>query len=282
MSPSPDTTTTRGGPIAGLPMYDWPEVADHVDTLWLEIRRELMRRGIEAPVRLSRPDNLEKIWRDPEMLVGQVCSLNPVRDGLGEVEPLGTIVYEPPAGLPDPEPGSYYAVIVCRLADAGAAGDGLGRFAGRRVASNGTDSHSGYWSLGHHVRSQVADGPLFGEVLFTGSHRRSIRAVAAGSADLAAIDVHSWRLALEHEPAARELAVIDVTDPTAGVACVTAWERAELRGALNDSIDAAIDRVLGTEMAAALHIGGYRRRTLPEFHVVSTRVAETARRPWHR
>ena len=46
------------------------------------------------------------------MIVGQVCSLNPVRDGLGETEVLGTSHYESPAGLPSCGPGEYYSVLV--------------------------------------------------------------------------------------------------------------------------------------------------------------------------
>ncbi len=148
--------------------------------------------------------------------------------------------------------------------------------------SNGTDSQSGYWSLGHHVRGRIADRPLFGPTLFTGSHRAAIQAVADGRADLAAIDVHSWRLAVDYEPASEELAIIDTTEPTPGVVCVTAWERSHLRDLLNDAIAAAVDRLAGTDAAAALHISGYRRRTLPDFHVVSSRVADTTNGPpWH-
>lgn len=270
------------GPVAGLPMYDWPEVAAQVDELWSSIRRELAARGVDAPTELERPEHLEKLWRDPAMLVGQVCALNPVRDGLGEVEPLGTIAYEPPPGLPDPEPGVYYSVLVCRRADVGAdPGFRVDRFRGARIAANGTDSLSGYWSLGHHVREHLGDGPVFGAASFTGSHRASIVAVASGAADLAAIDVHSWRLALEHEPAVADLAVLGTTKPTPGVACATAWERSAQREVLNDAIEAGVDRLVGSHAAATLHVTGYRRRTLPDFHGVATRVAAAARLPWH-
>ena len=67
--------------IAALPMYDWPEVADDVDRLWTAIARELRERRLDAPSQLTRHEDLESVWRDPGLLVGQVCSLNPVRDG---------------------------------------------------------------------------------------------------------------------------------------------------------------------------------------------------------
>ena len=275
--------------IAGLPMYDWPEVAADLDELWSRIAVEAERRGVSVPDAMTRTEHLVTLWRDPSMIVGQVCSLNPVRDGLGETEVLGTIVYEPPAGLPQPEPGSYYSVIVCRADDerradlgAGPATDTVRRFAGATVAANGTDSQSGYWSLGHFVREVVADEPLFGSVLFTGAHRESVIAVADGRADLAAIDVHSWRLALEHEPdAASRLAVIGTTAPTPGVVCVVAWELAHHRSTLNDAIGAAVNSIVGTPIAERLHIGGYRIRVLDEFQVVADQVEAAAHRPWH-
>ena len=36
-------------PVAGLPMYDWPEVRDAVDALWSAIVERLRANGIEAP-----------------------------------------------------------------------------------------------------------------------------------------------------------------------------------------------------------------------------------------
>ena len=226
------------------------------------------------------------------MLLGQVCSLNPVRDGLGETEVVGTLVYDPPPDLPQPEPGSYYSVIVCRDDDPRRPVDGVGtdgattdilRFAGARVAANGTDSQSGYWSLGHFVRDLLVDGPIFGDVTFTGAHRDSVRAVADGTVDLAAIDVHSWRLACEHEPeAADRLAVIGTTEPTPGVVCVVSWELKDRRIDLDRALADAVSRFVDTPAAARLHISGYRSRRLEEFQVVADQVEDAGRHPWHR
>lgn len=275
-------------------MYDWPEVADAVDELWTHIAEAAQRVGIDAPTTLTRRDDLVSLWSDPSMLLGQVCSLNPVRDGLGETEVIGTIVYDPPPTLPQPEPGSYYSVIVCREDDprrpTGTEGVGTAsarsdilRFAGARVAANGTDSQSGYWSLGRFVRDVLDDGPIFGDVLFTGAHRDSVLAVAGGTADLAAIDVHSWLLALEHEPeAADRLCVIGTTDPTPGVVCVVSWELKDRRADLDRALHDAMSRFVGTSAAARLHVSGYRSRRLEEFQVVADRVEDAGRHPWHR
>jgi ABC-type phosphate/phosphonate transport system substrate-binding protein len=274
--------------IAGLPMYDWPEVADALDALWRRVAAGLRARGVDAPDALSHPADPDALWRDPRLVLGQVCSLNPVRDGLGETEVVGTLAYEPPPGLPRCAPGDYYSVVVCRAADAPAPAVAPGdttaveHLAGARLAANGTDSQSGYWSLGHHVRRLVARGPLFGGIAFTGSHRRSIAAVAEGHADLAAIDVHSWRLALAHEAAAAELAVIATTDPTPGVACVVSWELAHLRPRVDAALRDAVTGLAGTDVLDALHVTGYRTRRMDEFGVVADRVAAADKRPWHR
>lgn len=271
-------------------MYDWPEVAGDIDALWSLIGRAAAARRLDVPTQLTRTDDLVSLWRDPSMIIGQVCSLNPVRDGLGETEVLGTIVYDPPIDLPQPEPGSYYSVIVCRRDDTrrgdvghGTATSEVARFEGATIAANGTDSQSGYWSLGHFVRDAVSNEPLFGNAIFTGAHRASVEAVASGRADIAAIDVHSWRLALEHEPdAARELTVIGTTSATPGVVCVVAWELSHLRDELNDAIGAAVDSIRGSEHADRLHISGYRARQLDEFQVVADQVEAAGRVAWHR
>lgn len=266
---------------AALPMYDWPEVGPAVDTFWSLARERLVAAGIEAPVRLTRPDGVDDLWSDRSTVLDQVCSLNPVREGSGTVVPLGTLEYNAPAGLPPCSPGDYYSVIVCRTSDERRHTGDPAAFGGARIAANGTDSQSGYWSLGHHVRLVAAQRPLFGRCMFTGSHRASIRAVAAGSADLAAIDVHSWRLALEYEQAARQLTVVDTTSPTPGVACVTgvAWaDRAEV---ISSCLAGAAEAVAGTPAGRAMRLVGYRARTPDEFGVVTRRVALAAQAPWH-
>lgn len=279
--------------VGGLPMYDWPEVAADVDRLWTTISEAAHDHGVAVPQVMKRTESLIELWGDTSMILGQVCSLNPVRDGLGETEVIGTIVYEPPDGLPDPDPGTYYSVLVARADDprlAGLSSGGIGegaatpsirRFAGATVAANGTDSQSGYWSLGHFVRNHLAEGPIFGRVVFTGAHRESVRAVADGRADVAAIDVHSWRLATEHESASTDLAIIGTTDPTPGVVCVVSWELKRHRAALDAALEDALRSLRGSETASRLHLGGYRSRRLEEFQVVADQVERAARHPWH-
>ena len=56
----------------------------------------------------------------------------------------------------------------------------------------------------------------------TGGHRASIRAVAEGRADVAAIDCRSWQLARRFEPAARELHAVGWTRRSKGLPFICA------------------------------------------------------------
>ena len=126
--------------VAGLPMYDWPEVCDEIDALWTAIAARLCDAGIEAPQSLSRPDRLEDLWTVPDLLLGQACGLDVV-DGLrGRVEVLGSLDY----GIGGCEPGDYRSVLICRADD---DGDDLAAFRGGRVACNGRRSWSGHGAL---------------------------------------------------------------------------------------------------------------------------------------
>ena len=261
-------------------MYDWPEVEPALDRFWCGVRDRLRTEGVTAPQALSRGGAPVELWTDADLVVGQVCALNPVREGAGTVVPIGTLHYVAPTGLPACEPGDYYSVIVCRAGDDRGRDADLTRFAGARLAANGTDSHSGYWSLGHHLHGLVGDAPLLGACRFTGSHRASIRSIAAGEADLAAIDVHSWRLALEHEPAASSLAVIGTTTAAPGVVCITGAASAIHADVIASALADASTDLSGAD-AEALQLAGFRRRDSASFDVVAQRAALAAQRPWH-
>jgi len=87
-------------------------------------------------------------------------------------------------------------------------------------AVNNPRSQSGYAAL-YDAFAGVALGPA----LETGAHRASIRAVAAGRADVAAIDAVAWRLAELFEPAALRVQVLGLTRPTPGLPMITALGR---------------------------------------------------------
>lgn len=199
-------------PRAALPMYDWPEVAEATEALWRALRGGLTGAGIAAPALRDRDEDLWAIWRDPGLVLAQTCGLPYAARLRPQVALLGAPSYD----LPGVAPGAYRSEIVVRADDAAVD---LAALRGRRFAFNGRESQSG-WAAFH---AAVADpAAFFAETLQTGAHRASLRAVASGRADAAAIDAVSWRLALRHEPAAADLRVLASTPQTPGLPFITA------------------------------------------------------------
>ncbi|MBP7241905.1 PhnD/SsuA/transferrin family substrate-binding protein [Amaricoccus sp.] len=197
-------------PVATLPMYDWPEVRDHTNALWAGLRDALRARGLAAPEALSR-DAMH--WTAPALALSQTCAL-PLQLGLSQ---RVTLIGAPDYGHPACPPGYYRSALVVRADDRREAAEEL---AAARFAYNSTDSQSGWGALVAALGRLDPD-----QGLATGAHRDSVRAVAAGKAEVAAIDAQSWRLALAWEPSAAQLRVAGWTRPTPGTPFVTAGGR---------------------------------------------------------
>lgn len=208
------------GPAA-LPMYDMPGIHDHNVRLWQAIRDNLRSHQIAAPDTLTQDVDAFELWRDPNLCLSQTCGLPLVSGLVGDATVLGAFDY----GLDDCEAGQYFSVIV--------AGKHVPETP--RFAYNDSGSQSGYAALKRHM------GPRLGAGVKTGSHVASVRAVAEGHADIAAIDAVTWRLALAYEPAAKQLHVVDRTTPTPGLPLITAPGRdpAPFRAALATAAAAA-------------------------------------------
>lgn len=188
-------------------MYDWPEVRGATDAFWATLRDALCARGLAAPERLNRDATH---WTDPRLALSQTCAL-PYRLSLHK---RVTLIGAPDYGLDGCPPGCFRSVLVARIDD---PREEPAAFSGARFAYNALNSQSGWAAL------QAALGPLPAEAgLRTGAHRASIQAVAAGSAEIAAIDAVSWRLARAWEPAAARLRPIGWTRPTPGLPMITA------------------------------------------------------------
>lgn len=206
--------------IACLPMYDWPERRAETDALWTRLRDALRHHGFHAPDALTRTDDLEGAWLGPDLLLGETCSY-PLETVLrGRVRYVATPVHDAPGcGA-----GTYRSVVI-----APGAGDDMPPPAGRGpalpsrpagpLAANAPDSMSGYVALERDLAMEGLAVP--GDVLWTGSHRASIRAVAGGKADCAAIDCVTWQIAKDHEPAAHDVHVIGWTSERPGLPLIT-------------------------------------------------------------
>jgi ABC-type phosphate/phosphonate transport system substrate-binding protein len=253
-------------------MYDWPEVHDAVDALWAAMAERLRDAGMDAPGSVWRPELSEELWVHPGLLVGETCGFQVVDELRGRVEVLGSF----DRGVDGCEPGDYRSVLVCSDDD---PAEGLEDFRGRTVAVNGHRSQSGYGALVAEIAPLAVDGRFFDGEVTTGSHRGSMRAVADGRADVAAIDEMCWRLGLDHEPAVDRLRIVAWTEPTPAVPLVTSWTNAGLRERLNEAISAAVSD-LDVAVREPLHLYGYRPRPTSDYEVIAERLAAAQLSYW--
>ncbi len=218
-------------------MYDWPEVQWANDAIWAAIAERLRAQGVSASEALDRERDREAVWTDPGLVLSQTCAWPYVTRLIDKVRLVGTPEYDAD-GCAD---GFYSSFLVTRTAE---AGDSLAAFRGRRFALNGRDSLSGFVALRSAMQ---AEGLGEGDVTWveTGSHRESIRAVAGGRADLAAIDSVCWALAGYHEAeAAARLRIVNRTPLRPGLPLITAGRADD---ATVDAIRAAVSDALAAD-----------------------------------
>ncbi len=221
------------GFLAALPMYDWPELRAETDAQWAAMRDRLRAAGIAAPERLTRENmpsgalDLAALWRHPKLLFGQTC-WGPMEAGLAaQVQVVGQPDYS------DCEGGQgelYSSAVVMRGPQAGLQPPADGRAAlplallrGKRFAFNSTDSLSGFLAPGRDLEAMGESLAVFCECIETGGHRASLRAIAEGRADVAAIDCRSWSLFKRLEPnLSARLQVVGWTARRRGLPFITA------------------------------------------------------------
>ena len=167
-------------PRASLGMYPFEPLRPAYDRLWQAVRE----RAAWVPDRLEWDVDLHAQWRDAATVVGYTCGWPLVTElaDLADADRLhvvGTFVF----AIPEADGPTYRSVLVARRP--GTAAD----FVGALAAANGPDSLSGWVSLLHAVHGPGARWQ--GEVLFTGAHVESVRAVHEGRAEVASIDAVS-------------------------------------------------------------------------------------------
>jgi ABC-type phosphate/phosphonate transport system substrate-binding protein len=181
--------------IAALGMYDATAVvAAANDALWAGLRDRLRAAGLDGvPERLTRGGSYADPWLDPRLLLAQTCGFPYVRHLRGRVRLVATPVYGFPGAT-----GSERRSVVVVAADAPFAG--FEDLRGARAAINDPGSNSGANLLAALVAPLARDGRFFGSVTVTGGHRESLAAVAAGRADVSAIDSVTFGLLAAHAP----------------------------------------------------------------------------------
>ena len=221
--------------------------------LWDGLRAYLAADGVDdLPEDLTVPADYETVWLDPHLLLSQTCGY-PLRHRLERrVRYVGTPVYEV-----EGTDGPYYrSAIVVRADDPAGT---LAELRGRRAAYNSVTSQSGYNAFRDLVAPLARDGQFFGNVIETGSHAASLRAIIADKADIAAIDPVS--LALEPEEIRKAIKVIGWSDATPGLPYIT--------GAASSGDDVnTLRRNISSAFSDALIAGPRTYLKLSGFHIL--------------
>ncbi|MDZ4736660.1 MAG: PhnD/SsuA/transferrin family substrate-binding protein [Rhodospirillaceae bacterium] len=226
---------------AGLPMYDLPELQAVTEAFWNRLASHMRAEGIaDVPARIEHPTDYDAHWLEPGLLLSQTCGY-PMRHRLkGRV----TYVATPSYAVEGCGRGTYRSAIVVRV---DAPIRKLDDLRGATAAFNDMQSQSGMNALRAAVAPFSREGRFFDRVIESGRHEASIRAVADGEADVAAIDCVTWAYLERYRPS--EVAALHVLDMTAempGLPFVTAGDAGEdlvakLRAALTESmLDPAI------------------------------------------
>ncbi len=183
-------------PVASFPMYDFPEVHWALDALWGAISRNLKARGVAGvPDALLHTRPLKELWTDPNLFISQCCGLDVVKNYTRHLVPLAT-----PLSTADGANGPRYRSkiivhedsIACCMED----------LRGKICVVNGPESHSGMNALRALIAPIAQGRPFFAHVEETGAHADSVALVAAGKADVAAIDCVTYAILERYRPAA--------------------------------------------------------------------------------
>lgn len=227
--------------IAVLGMYPFAHLRDGYDALWAAVRARLG----DGPDVLDHEVDLHDSWLRDDLLLGQTCGWPLVTKLDGRVEVVGRF----DMAVPFARGGDYRTVLV--------AAKPLGVDEWRRdpatiCAVNGPDSLSGWVSL---QWAWAGEPP---NVLETGAHVESLRAVAEGRAQLASIDAVSFEHLCAVDPGvAGRVHVVGHGPMVPTLPLITAPAFAERVGALRAALAGAVADPALADQLRVLRIRGF-------------------------
>ena len=218
-------------------MYDRPELFEAQNKFWQLVHEQI--NG--SPKILSRNISPWGLWTSPQLFLAQTCS-SPSRERLHKIANyVGIADYD----LPNCPPGYYNSLIISRR------GYEISEIKNCTFGFNENISHSGWIAPMAHFR-KVNVAPKF--LKKTGSHRASVKSVASGQIDFAAIDAQSWRFIKKYDKFAINIRVLDHTNPTLGLPFITS--QSGLKKNLFDAIKKAIE-VLSEKYRSLLYLNDF-------------------------
>ncbi|WP_322014670.1 phosphate/phosphite/phosphonate ABC transporter substrate-binding protein [Paraburkholderia sp. J12] len=256
--------------IAALPMYN---VTPRHAALWRALLHDALTTfertaggKIDATILDAPSGDLMQLWRRNDLLLSQTCGFPYRMLGLADTVHLISTPMFDAAGC---DGAHYRSAIVVSAAARARGATSLAACRGLRAVSNSEDSHSGMNALRHAVAPHAQNGRFFASVSWSGSHFASLRALATGAADVAAIDCVT--LALLRDAGCELLADVETLAMTASapglpfIASRTLGEReaALLRDALDMAVAVDIDR------SRALRLRGFARLARDEYEAIA-------------
>lgn len=169
-------------------MYNLPELALHTrkfaNALASAIAREI---GINGELLIEPGHDVAMLWHRDQCLFSQSCGYPLTHDYRTHLQAIAVPDYD----TGDDEPGLYRSLFIVHSESTHRT---LADLRGGVAAVNGWDSQSGFNALRHALLPLADGGPFFRETVISGGHRNSIRLVADGKCDIAAIDRVSFAL----------------------------------------------------------------------------------------
>ncbi len=247
-------------------MYDLPELHAAHDALWAALAARLRARGVaEVPVALTRADDLSRLWRNPDLLLGQTCGYPLVTQLTDRVRVIATPIYRAPGCAGADHRSALVVSADSRARDLRDLRNGV-------CAVNACDSNTGMNLLRAMIAPLAHATSFFSNVVVSGSHRQSLHLIAAGNADMAAIDGVTLALLRRIEPGLiSAIRVLAWSAASPGLPLITSARTdaatvIALRAALDDvANDAAL-----AEVRAALLLRGFAQVPLEAYARVSS------------
>lgn len=173
--------------------------------------------ALEQPVRLVTGESLDQL-RSGDVDFAFLCGLPYVRLRREPRPPVELVAAPVLEGLRYQGRPIYFSDVIVSADSPVTAFEEL---RGRSWACNGFDSHSGCLIVLHRLLQMGEDARFFGRVDVSGSHQQSIRRVAAGEVDGAAIDSQVLAVELrDHPDLCDRIRIIDSLGPSTNMPLV--------------------------------------------------------------
>jgi ABC-type phosphate/phosphonate transport system substrate-binding protein len=219
-----------------FPMYVLPQMQADMRNLWVLLRTRLQLAGYghlaEEP---GFDDPLH--GGDVPASIGliQYCGFPYVSQWREHLRPLACLHYDAPHCE-----GKMHRSVIIVSADNTAKS--LEQLRGSRAAINGYDSNTGMNLLRHAIAPLAGGEAFFSDVTVTGAHVESLRAVAEGRADVAAIDCVTFAYIGDYYP--EWVAKVRVLATTADSPALPLFTRRDASEAWREALLAAWKSVL--------------------------------------